>query len=67
LSAQGLQYQGASWARLVVEKPFGFDPESASILEERLHRHFLEEQIFHIDHYLGKGEKGPASINSKSA
>jgi glucose-6-phosphate 1-dehydrogenase len=54
LSAQGLHEQGAGWARLVVEKPFGFDLESASILEERLHRHFGEEQIFRIDHYLGK-------------
>jgi glucose-6-phosphate 1-dehydrogenase len=54
LSAQGLHEQGAGWARLVVEKPFGFDRESANILEERFHRHFLEEQIFRIDHYLGK-------------
>jgi glucose-6-phosphate 1-dehydrogenase len=54
LSAQGLHEQGPGWARLVVEKPFGFDLESAGILEERLHRHFLEEQIFRIDHYLGK-------------
>jgi glucose-6-phosphate 1-dehydrogenase len=54
LSAEGLHEQGAGWARLVVEKPFGFDLESASILEERLHRHFGEEQIFRIDHYLGK-------------
>jgi len=54
LSAQGLHEQDAGWVRLVVEKPFGFDLESASILEERLHRDFREEQIFRIDHYLGK-------------
>jgi len=54
LSAQRLHEQGAGWSRLVVEKPFGFDTESAGILEERLHRHFREEQIFRIDHYLGK-------------
>ncbi len=54
LSAQGLQKQGAGWSRLVVEKPFGFDLESASTLDERLHRHFGEGQIYRIDHYLGK-------------
>ena len=54
LSAQGLNEQSTGWARLVVEKPFGFDLESASILEERLHRYFSEDQIFRIDHYLGK-------------
>lgn len=54
LSAQGLNEQDSGWVRLVVEKPFGFDLESAGILEERLHRHFREEQIFRIDHYLGK-------------
>jgi glucose-6-phosphate 1-dehydrogenase len=54
LSTQGLHEQDAGWVRLVVEKPFGLDLESASILEERLHRHFREEQIFRIDHYLGK-------------
>jgi glucose-6-phosphate 1-dehydrogenase len=54
LSVQGLHEQGAGWVRLVVEKPFGFDLESASILEERLHRSFQEDQIYRIDHYLGK-------------
>jgi glucose-6-phosphate 1-dehydrogenase len=40
--------------RMVVEKPFGEDIESARMLNELLHRHFDEEQIFRIDHYLGK-------------
>jgi len=40
--------------RIVVEKPFGEDIESARMLNELLHRHFSEEQIFRIDHYLGK-------------
>ena len=40
--------------RIVVEKPFGQDIESARLLNELLHRHFNEEQIFRIDHYLGK-------------
>jgi glucose-6-phosphate 1-dehydrogenase len=41
-------------ARVVVEKPFGRDLASARALNETLHRHFPEESIFRIDHYLGK-------------
>jgi glucose-6-phosphate 1-dehydrogenase len=40
--------------RIVAEKPFGVDLESARALNELLHRHFDEKQIFRIDHYLGK-------------
>jgi glucose-6-phosphate 1-dehydrogenase len=40
--------------RIVVEKPFGEDIETAKMLNLRLHEHFSEEQIFRIDHYLGK-------------
>jgi glucose-6-phosphate 1-dehydrogenase len=40
--------------RIVVEKPFGQDIESARALNAGLHRHFDEDQIFRIDHYLGK-------------
>ncbi|MDR3391966.1 MAG: glucose-6-phosphate dehydrogenase [Sulfuriferula sp.] len=40
--------------RVVVEKPFGEDIESAQALNKLLHQHFDEEQIFRIDHYLGK-------------
>ncbi len=40
--------------RIVVEKPFGEDIESAKVLNELLHRYFEEEQIFRIDHYMGK-------------
>lgn len=40
--------------RIVLEKPFGEDIESAHLLNEVLHRSFDEEQIFRIDHYLGK-------------
>ena len=43
-----------SWVRIVVEKPFGNNLESASNLEESLHRCFEEQQIYRIDHYLGK-------------
>src|SRR5919205_1887849 len=42
------------WTRLVVEKPFGHDLESASALNALLHRWFDESQIYRIDHYLGK-------------
>ena len=40
--------------RIVVEKPFGQDIESARVLNELLHRYFDESQVFRIDHYLGK-------------
>lgn len=55
LARVGLNSEHHGWRRLVVEKPFGYDLESAQILDERLHRHFSEEQIYRIDHYLGKG------------
>jgi glucose-6-phosphate 1-dehydrogenase len=42
------------WARLIVEKPFGHDLGSARELNELLSRHFTEDQVFRIDHYLGK-------------
>ena len=41
-------------ARLVVEKPFGTDLSSSRVLEGQLHEFFKEEQIFRIDHYMGK-------------
>ena len=46
--------QGEGWSRLVTEKPFGEDLESARELNRRLREHFDERQIFRIDHYLGK-------------
>lgn len=54
LAAEGLHAEDHGWRRLVVEKPFGYDLESAEILDQHLHRHFREEQIYRIDHYLGK-------------
>ncbi len=41
-------------ARVVIEKPFGRDLESARALNATLHRAFAEDAIFRIDHYLGK-------------
>jgi glucose-6-phosphate 1-dehydrogenase len=43
-----------AWRRLVVEKPFGNDESSARELETQLHQHFTEDQLYRIDHYLGK-------------
>ncbi|MFP5408636.1 MAG: glucose-6-phosphate dehydrogenase [Gammaproteobacteria bacterium] len=40
--------------RVVIEKPFGEDLESAQMLNRLLHQHFDEEQVFRIDHFLGK-------------
>ena len=54
LATLGLASEERGWSRLVVEKPFGFDLESARILDQRLHRSFSEDQIYRIDHYLGK-------------
>jgi glucose-6-phosphate 1-dehydrogenase len=42
------------WTRLVVEKPFGRDLESARELNRIIHRWFDESQVYRIDHYLGK-------------
>ena len=40
--------------RIVIEKPFGTDLDSARQLNAELHRHYREEQIYRIDHFLGK-------------
>lgn len=53
--AQGLvQVEKACKGKVIIEKPFGEDLESARILNEDLERFFTKERIFHIDHYLGK-------------
>ncbi len=44
----------AAWRRVVVEKPFGHDRESALALNACMHEFLREEQIYRIDHYLGK-------------
>ncbi len=43
-----------SWSRTVIEKPFGRDRESSDHLTSALGKIFIEDQIFRIDHYLGK-------------
>ncbi|MGV3526398.1 MAG: glucose-6-phosphate dehydrogenase [Candidatus Sericytochromatia bacterium] len=56
--AEGLSLQelakGEGWRRLIVEKPFGHDLASAQKLNARLKELFSEEQLYRIDHYLGK-------------
>lgn len=42
------------WSRIIIEKPFGHDLSSALELQKDLLKHLSEEQIFRIDHYLGK-------------
>jgi glucose-6-phosphate 1-dehydrogenase len=46
--------QAPGWVRLVVEKPFGHDLDSARRLNGVVHATFDEEQVYRIDHYLGK-------------
>jgi glucose-6-phosphate 1-dehydrogenase len=45
---------GPGWTRVVVEKPFGRDLDSARVLNRQLREVFGEDQIYRIDHYLGK-------------
>jgi len=46
--------ESPGWTRVVVEKPFGHDLSSARALNETVHRYFDEDQVYRIDHYLGK-------------
>ncbi len=50
----GLQEDAPGWTRLVVEKPIGKDLDSVQTLNKLVHRYFDEDQIYRIDHYLGK-------------
>jgi glucose-6-phosphate 1-dehydrogenase len=50
----GKHRTATGWTRLIVEKPFGHDLESARELNRMLYEHFEENEIFRIDHYLGK-------------
>ena len=42
------------WTRLIIEKPFGHDQASARELNRLISEHFTEDEVFRIDHYLGK-------------
>ncbi|MFO0937703.1 MAG: glucose-6-phosphate dehydrogenase [Gemmataceae bacterium] len=54
LGEAGMQKDVGGYRRLVVEKPFGHDGPSGTTLNHDLHAHFREDQIYRIDHYLGK-------------
>ncbi len=54
LGAAGLAEESRGPVRLVIEKPFGTDLATAGALNEFVHRVFREEQVYRIDHYLGK-------------
>lgn len=53
LGAAGLN-RSKGWTRIIIEKPFGYDLESAKALNRDVLEVFTEEQVFRIDHYLGK-------------
>ncbi|MBZ5571277.1 MAG: glucose-6-phosphate dehydrogenase [Acidobacteriia bacterium] len=54
LAAVGLMEEDDRWRRVIVEKPFGHDLESAKALNQQLLQVARENQIYRIDHYLGK-------------
>jgi glucose-6-phosphate 1-dehydrogenase len=57
LAAQGLVHSdgdSGGWTRVIVEKPLGFDLDSARRLNAVIHQVFEEDRIYRIDHYLGK-------------
>jgi glucose-6-phosphate 1-dehydrogenase len=54
LGAQGMAHPEQGKAKVVIEKPFGHDLESARALNCQVNAVFSEEQVFRIDHYLGK-------------
>lgn len=54
LAASGLNNSSPGFTRIIIEKPFGYDLNSAIELNEQLHNYFTEDQIYRIDHYLGK-------------
>lgn len=56
LKKNGLIYEpnGDQWSKVIIEKPFGHDVESATELQNQIKKHLDESQIYRIDHYLGK-------------
>lgn len=50
----GFDTLGAGWKRVIVEKPFGHDLASAVALNREMLKYWREDQVFRIDHYLGK-------------
>ncbi len=54
IGAAGLEHCEDGWVRIVIEKPYGHDLESARELDTAVHKVFDEDQVYRIDHYLGK-------------
>ncbi|MFC1584297.1 glucose-6-phosphate dehydrogenase [Fibrobacterota bacterium] len=54
LAQQGLNNADGGWKRLIIEKPFGYNLETARELNRQVLEHFKEDQVYRIDHYLGK-------------
>ncbi len=54
LGAAGLNQEASGWMRIIIEKPFGRDLASARELNRVVTQVFKEEQVYRIDHYLGK-------------
>lgn len=54
LAKSGLTNQSNGFRRLIIEKPFGYDLDSGRKLNKTLHKLISEDQIYRIDHYLGK-------------
>ncbi len=54
LASVGLHSEDKGWSRVIIEKPFGYDLESAKALNKSLLEDYKEDQIYRIDHYLGK-------------
>ena len=55
LKQHDLLEESKGWRRVVLEKPFGYDAESAVALQNKISQALSEEQTYRIDHYLGKG------------
>ena len=53
-NAELTQEEGGLWRRVIIEKPFGHDLESARALNAEIRNELKERQIYRIDHYLGK-------------
>lgn len=54
IGAADIQHCEQGWRRIIVEKPFGSDLATAQKLDAELHKVFEEDQIYRMDHYLGK-------------
>ncbi|MEW6567171.1 MAG: glucose-6-phosphate dehydrogenase [Chloroflexota bacterium] len=54
LGQQGMVERSLGWRRVIIEKPFGSDLSSARALNQAVHEVLAEDQVYRIDHYLGK-------------